>query len=108
MLVIITYDTPEEERLLAGNIHPLHSATLYLVGGGVPGPIATHIRDLNSLLLLLLLLLLDYPIAPPLTPIPMPSHPSLSSGKDEGQFQLIQNGNGLPSGMRSSDDVSLR
>ena len=66
MIVIITDGDPEEERLLAGNIHPLYSATLYLVGDGVPRTISAHIRDLNSLLLLLLLLLLDYPIASPL------------------------------------------
>ena len=48
--------TPAAEGSWAGSRHPIHGSALYLVGGGVPGSLAAHIRALKSPLLLLLLL----------------------------------------------------
>ena len=52
---------PAAERSWVGSIHRPHGAALSLVGGGGPGPLTTHRRDLRSHLLLLLLLLLNHP-----------------------------------------------
>ena len=57
---------PAAERSWLGRIHPLQGATLSLVGGGSPGPLSTHRRDLKSPLPPLLF---DPPVPPP-PPLP--------------------------------------
>ena len=55
---------PSVEGSQAGGRHPPHRSALYLVSGGIPGPLVVQSRVLKSPLFLLLLLL-NYSVAYP-------------------------------------------